>query len=281
LISQDHEVVANRYLLLKEQPPPLLDLPAIPDSDEEEEALESLVKRRRIDELAPEVGSKAMQPEINEQEEAAKARREFEMMMQPVDEDLLPPVMTTSIDMEQEDEISAMEELVAQDGFMAEPSLDLQPDQFTEISLGEMEDESIVEDQVLEAEAGFQPSAPPVHIEEVVTIKRSGVADDDDDLDEAGIFLEAIAEVEGKSMMGSPVNVGSPMGEIGSPLAEDMPLTEDMALAEEIPLAEDLLLAEDSLTNAVYAAEVGPDEVTEVLADEDEGLGFGEDFVAF
>merc|ERR1740130_2391685 len=70
LVNQEHNVVANRYTLFKEQAPPLLDLPDIPDSDDEDAQADA--KRRKV-----EAGQLAV-------DDPERARREFMMMLQPV-----------------------------------------------------------------------------------------------------------------------------------------------------------------------------------------------------
>lgn len=284
LVNDKHEVVRNRYQLMKEQPPPLIDLPEIPDSDDEE-ADASNSKRRKLND-----GASAEEVLLDE---AARAQMEFDMMMSPVEGGEVAPEAPTGMLQVEEAELQMVEELVEESGYVCAcgeilpPNVKFcsecgkqRPAQTSSLAAAAIDAYSAVEaavddgleedDDAPEDDVAAEPEPP----KDVFSI----VAQDEHDLDEAGIFLEAMAEVEAISRMRTPsLGSGSPVdiGLVEPVFAGEVYSAPEEVLAEEIALTEEFGFAEDVSETAGFM-EFGAEEVQVDAVD-----SFGEDFVAF
>jgi len=330
LVSQTHKVVADRYSWFREQKSPLLELAAIPDSDEEDEDAD--VKHRKLNEAAT-----AAQEGATAMDEAERARQEFEMMMQPVDGPAPGPTKLLAGSGVEEAELQMLEELETEDlGALNVPAQQIAPPQqpvFVEVApqpaapapkavtvvcfcgvpflpgakfCSECGVKRAALDALQAPPAADPPaSAPPatappaidsapIHfgaaaVEEVgaeeleldldneVDSKDvyAIVAEDENNLDECNIFLEAMAEVEaaarspgGGSPPASPAAYegGSPYGDDNMALFLEEPgnaYTEEPIFAAEVEVGDD---AADALMAGLEA---------EAVSDP-----FSEDFVA-
>lgn len=344
LVSQTHKVVADRYSWFKEQKSPILELAAIPDSDEEDE--DSNAKRRKLNEAA-----NANQTGAAVVDEAELARRNFEMMLQPVDG--LAPGSTKLLAGSgvEEAELQMLEELDTEDlgAINAPPQQNALPRQpvFAEgpaapvpvwsspevvplvCPCGEMFlpgakfcSECGVKRSALEALQAPPAAVPPVTavlatasppiepaplhfgaaVDEVdaeeLELEPDNeaseplesapapdvfaiVAEDQHDLDEAGIFLEAMAEVEAAARSpggGSPpvspaAYGGSSYGDDNMALFLEQPGEPGIAYTEEPIFAAEVSAGSDAVLENAEALMAGLE--AEAVSDP-----FTEDFVA-